>query len=48
MTEATVNEIALEDLAYLARIADSVADLRRLDMFLRNTLTQLGDAAGES
>ena len=48
MTEATINEIALEDLVYLARIAYSVSDLRRLDTILRNTLTLRSDAAEES
>lgn len=48
MTEATEFQIQLEDIAYFAGQADSVSDLRKLDLLLKATLTlkaQASDAA---
>ena len=35
MTEMPETILALEDIVYMARAADSVSDLRRLDLLLR-------------
>jgi len=47
MTESIEIPLALEDIVYLARAADSVSDLRELDLLLRATLTSRNDAADD-